>query len=95
MISYLEQVLAEMVSDHDPQASESAHALAGDLEGDVEQAEGHQSHRIGMLLVVRIEERNENPEDLLNRCETERLVFCISFCSVAIVSQKDARRPVH
>lgn len=84
-----------MVGDHDPQASESAHALAGDLKGDVEQAEGHQSHRIGMLLVVRIEERNEHPEDLLDRRETERLVLCISFCSVAIVSQNHTHRPGH
>ena len=84
-----------MVSDHDPQASESAHALAGDLEGDVEQAEGHQSHRVGMLLVVRIEERNEHPEDLLNGRETERLVFCISFCDIAVLSQNYARGPNH
>ena len=63
----LEEVLAEVVGDHGPERGESADALSANLERDVEEAESHKAHRVGMLLIVRVEKRNEDAEELLDR----------------------------
>lgn len=78
--THLEEVLAQVVGDHEAQGRELADAPAADLERDVEQAERHEAHRVGVLLVVRVEERDEDAQELLDRREAERcdvgLVVC-------------------
>jgi len=50
----LKQVFAEMVGHHQSKSWEITHAFPSNLESDVEKTESHESHRIGVLLIMRI-----------------------------------------
>lgn len=84
--THLEEVLAQVVGDHEAQGRELADAPAADLERDVEQAERHEAHRVGVLLVVRVEERDEDAQELLDRREAERCDVGLVVCEALRVS---------
>lgn len=66
-------MLAEFVRHHRAQARKPSDALAGDLESGVQDAERSQPHRVGMLCIVWVEERDENSEQLFDRGQAVRL----------------------
>lgn len=77
--THLEEMLAQAISDHPSQHLESPQAPSSNLERNVEQPERHQSHAIGVLLIVRVEEGDEDAEEFLNGGEGEgsrRQVIC-------------------
>lgn len=78
--THLEKVLAEVVADHGPERREPADALPSDFERDAEEAESHESHRVGMLLVEWVEKGDEDPEEFLDRRKSEREDVAAAVC---------------
>ena len=65
-------MFAELIGDHQSERRELANALSSDLERNIQQSQCHQSHRVGVLLVVRVEERDEYSQQFLDRGDSER-----------------------
>jgi len=61
-----------MIGHHQSESWEISHAFPSNLESDVEKTESHESHRICVLLIMRIQERDEYSKEFLYRCESER-----------------------
>ena len=91
----LEEVLAEVVGDHGPERGESADALSANLERDVEEAESHKAHRVGMLLIVRVEKRNEDAEELLDRRQAIRRDLSICVPNISFTLRDLQKRQTH
>lgn len=64
-------MFAQAIGDHHPQNLEPPQAPSSDLECNVEQPERHQPHAIGVLLIVRVEEGDEDAEEFLDGREGE------------------------
>jgi hypothetical protein len=45
-----------MIGNHHPQRRELAHTSSTNFECNVEKTESHQPHRVGVLLIVRVQE---------------------------------------
>jgi len=54
--THLEEVFAQMIGNHHPQRRELAHTSSTNFECNVEKTESHQPHRVGVLLIVRVQE---------------------------------------